>query len=88
MRRKYRVPTTELEPRVFTTPTDNYVELVARFIVPVRRARAVKDALSRDVVRHFAEAGIEIASTTSDVRLRRMNTEDDSARHTTGRDGT
>jgi small-conductance mechanosensitive channel len=69
MRRRYPVPVAELEPRVFAAPTDNYLRLSARFIVPVRAARTVKDDLTRRVVERFAEDGIEVASTTSDVRV-------------------
>jgi small-conductance mechanosensitive channel len=69
MRRSYPVPPAELEPRVFATPTDNYLELAARFIVPVRTARTVKDELARRVVGRLDEAGIAVASTTSTVRV-------------------
>ncbi len=69
MRRRYPVPATELEPRVFATPTDDYLRLSARFIVPVRAARTVKDDLGRGVVRRFADEGIEVASATSDIRV-------------------
>lgn len=69
MRRRYPVPITELEPRVFATPTDDYLRLSARFVVPVRTARTVKDKLSRQVLQRFADEGIEVASTTSDVRV-------------------
>jgi small-conductance mechanosensitive channel len=69
MRRRYPVPATELEPRVFASPTDDYLVLSARFVVPVRTARTIKDDLTRRVVERFAEAGIEVASATSDVRV-------------------
>lgn len=69
MRRRYPVPATELEPRVFASPTDNYLRLSARFVVPVRTARTVKDDLTRRVVERFTEEGIEVASTTSDLRV-------------------
>lgn len=69
MRREFPVPVAELEPRVFRRPTDDYMELSARFVVPVRAARAVKDDLGRRVVERLAAAGIEVASTTSDVRV-------------------
>jgi small-conductance mechanosensitive channel len=69
MRRRYPVPLAELEPRVFSRVTPDYVELSARFIVPVRRARPVKDELSRRVLERLEEAGIEVASATSDVRV-------------------
>jgi small-conductance mechanosensitive channel len=69
MRRSYPVPETELQPRVFTTATDDYLELSARFLVPLRTARPVKDELTRRVVARFSEVGIEVASTTSEVTV-------------------
>jgi small-conductance mechanosensitive channel len=69
MRRRYPVPATELEPRVFATLTDDYLRLSARFVVPVRTARTVKDELARRVLSRFAAADIEVASSTTDVRV-------------------
>ncbi len=69
MRRSYPVPQAELEPKVFTKATDDYLELSARFIVPVRVARAKKDELTRQVVSRLDAAGIEVASSTSEVRV-------------------
>jgi hypothetical protein len=57
MRRRYPVARTEVEPRVFVRATDNWIELSARFVVPVRRARAVKDQLTRQVLSRLAEGG-------------------------------
>ncbi|MFN7149130.1 MAG: mechanosensitive ion channel domain-containing protein [Microthrixaceae bacterium] len=69
MRRRYPVPDAELEPRVFHTATDDYMELSARFVVPVRSARAVKDDLSVAIVERLKAAGIEVASRTQDLRV-------------------
>jgi small-conductance mechanosensitive channel len=54
---------------VFVRATDNWAELSARFVVPVRNARAVKDALTRRVLGRFAEESITVASTTQDVTV-------------------
>jgi small-conductance mechanosensitive channel len=70
MRRRYPVGRTEVEPRVFVRATDNWIELSARFVVPVRRARAVKDDVTRHVLDRLAEEGITLASTTQDVTVR------------------
>ena len=70
MARRYPVPRAEVEPRVYTRATDNYLELSARFVVPVRTARTVKDDLTRRVIEQLQEAGIEIASTSQDIRIR------------------
>lgn len=69
MRRTFPIPPAELQPTVFAVPTDNYMELTARFVVPVRTARTVKDRLSRQIVDELAAAGIEVASTTGDLRV-------------------
>lgn len=68
--RRYPVPRTELEPRVFIRATDRWMELSARFVVPVRTARSVKDELTRRVEGRFDEAGIRIASGTIEATLR------------------
>jgi small-conductance mechanosensitive channel len=70
MRRRYPVPRTELEPRVFVRVTDNWVELSARFVVPIRSARTVKDELTRTITERFEAEGIEFASETLDVTVR------------------
>lgn len=69
MARRYPLPRTELEPRVFTRATDNFMELAARFVVPVRTARSAKDEMTRRVHARLDRAGIEVASETLDVRL-------------------
>ncbi len=67
---RYPVARTEVESRVFVRATDNWNELSARFIVPVRSARVAKDELTRRVLDRFSSAGIRIASDTSEVTLR------------------
>ncbi len=69
MTRRYPIARADVEPRVFVRATDNWNELSARFIVPVRSARFVKDRLTRSVLDRFAAAGIRIASETSEVTL-------------------
>jgi small-conductance mechanosensitive channel len=69
MARRYPMPRTELEPRVFVRATDNWMELAARFVVPVRTARSVKDQLTRHISERFDQAGIEIASETQEITV-------------------
>ncbi len=69
MLRRYPVPRVEVEPHVFVRITDNWVELAARFVVPVRMARSIKDGLSRRVIERLEDAGIEVASTTVDTTI-------------------
>jgi small-conductance mechanosensitive channel len=73
MARHFPVPRAEVEPRVYARATDDYLELSARFVVPVRAARSAKDSLARSVVERFADAGIEVASATQDVKVRRAS---------------
>lgn len=71
VRRRYPVPQTELEPRVYARATDNWIELSARFVVPVRTARSAKDEMTRRIMGRLDAAGIEVASGTVDVTVRR-----------------
>lgn len=84
MLRRYPVARTEVEPRVFAKATDNYLELAARFVVPVRTARTVKDAMTRRVVERLRAEGIEVASVTMDVTMRDTSTQDTSTRDGSG----
>jgi small-conductance mechanosensitive channel len=65
--RRFPVESADLEPRVFYRITDNWLELALRFLSPAHGARALKDAMSRDILRAFDEAGIGIASATYDI---------------------
>ena len=67
---RYPVARTEVEPRVFAHATDDYLQLTARFVVPVRTARRMKDQVTRRVLERFTEAGVRVASKTQDVTLR------------------
>lgn len=70
MLKRYPVPRIEVEPHVFVRMTDNWVELAARFVVPVRMARSIKDGFSRRVLERLREAGIEVASETIETTVR------------------
>jgi small-conductance mechanosensitive channel len=70
MARAYPVPRTELEPRVFIRATSDWVSLAARFVVPIRTARTVKDEVTRRILDRLAAAGIEVASQTAEVTLK------------------
>lgn len=62
MVKRYPVARTEIEPRVFVRATDNYLELAARFVVPVRQARWYNDEFTRRALARLASAGIQPAS--------------------------
>ncbi|TFH21425.1 MAG: mechanosensitive ion channel family protein [Acidimicrobiales bacterium] len=72
---RYPVARTEVEPRVFVNATDNYVEISARLVVPVRTSRRMKDEFTRRVLERFTAAGIAVASPTQDLTLRPAESE-------------
>jgi small-conductance mechanosensitive channel len=67
MMRRFTMHAADLEPRVFYRITDNWLELGLRFLAPAHGARALKDAMSRDILKAFDEANIGIASATYDI---------------------
>jgi small-conductance mechanosensitive channel len=69
MQRRYPVPRSELEPRVYVRATDNYMELSARFVVPVRTSRTAVNELTRRISERLREVGIPIASSTVDLTI-------------------
>ncbi len=46
-----------------------WVELAARFVVPIRAARAVEDEMTRRVLDRFAQQPIRVASETQDITV-------------------
>jgi small-conductance mechanosensitive channel len=67
MMRRFTMPEADTEPRVFYRITDNWLELGLRYLSPAHGARALKDAMSRDILKAFDEHGIGIASATYDI---------------------
>jgi small-conductance mechanosensitive channel len=67
---RFPMPKHEVEPRVYITLTENWIELAARFVIPVRQSRTVRDAMSRAIRDRFDAEGIAIASATLDVTVR------------------
>jgi small-conductance mechanosensitive channel len=59
--------TITLEPTVYLRLTDNWIELTVRFLAPVHGVRAIKDAMSREIIGALEEAKLEIASATYDI---------------------
>jgi small-conductance mechanosensitive channel len=64
---RYFVKRAELEPRVFYTLTDNWIEMALRFIVEDHGIRDIKDQMSRDILDGFKQAGIGLASGTYEI---------------------
>ncbi|HST07695.1 MAG TPA: mechanosensitive ion channel domain-containing protein [Gemmatimonadaceae bacterium] len=59
----------DLDPRVYLTVTDNWLELALRFIAPEPGVRVMRDALYRDILGGLERAKISIASSTSEVTV-------------------
>jgi len=67
LQHRYVVDRAELEPRVYWRITDNWLELTVRFIARDHGIRELKDAMSRDILRDFKAAEIEVASATYEI---------------------
>ena len=67
LRRRYFMAESSFEPRVYWRMTDNWLELTLRFVARDHGVRALKDAMTRDILAALDEAGIGIASATFEV---------------------
>ena len=67
LKRIYDLDPPSVRPRVYYRLTDNWIALTLRFVVPDRGIREIKDAMYRDILRGFREAGIDVASSTYDI---------------------
>ena len=67
MEERYFVKASDMRPAVFYRLTDNWLELTVRFIAPTHAIRELKDAMTRDLLRGLAGAGIRIASPTIEI---------------------
>jgi small-conductance mechanosensitive channel len=67
LRRRYMMKDNSLRPRVYYRLTDNWLELTVRFVTQDHAIRDVKDAMYREILDQFDQAGIKIASTTLEI---------------------
>jgi small-conductance mechanosensitive channel len=67
LRRRYFLGEDNPGPRVYWRLTDNWLEMTVRFVVRDHGVRAVKDAMSRDILRDLKAHGIGIASATYEI---------------------
>ena len=67
LERRYLIPRTQFDPKVFFRLTDNWVELTVRFVTREHGVRDLKDQMSREILREFTAAGIGVASSTYDI---------------------
>ncbi|HEX4997078.1 MAG TPA: mechanosensitive ion channel domain-containing protein [Terriglobia bacterium] len=64
LKRRYFLNEDDMIPRVFLRLTDNWLELGVRFFAADHGIRALKDAITRDILDGFDAAKITIASAT------------------------
>ena len=68
MMERFPLQPTLVEPTIYLTMTDNWVEITLRYIVKARERRSVKAQLHRELLQHFeATDDITIASTTVEI---------------------
>jgi len=67
LQRRYFLRPTELGPRVYYRLTDRGLQLTVRFIVEDNGARGIKDAMNREILTAFEDAGIELATATLEI---------------------
>jgi small-conductance mechanosensitive channel len=64
---RYNVQLDAQEPHVYCRLTDNWIEFTVRFLVSEHGVREVKDRMSRQILREFEAAKIEVASGTYEI---------------------
>ena len=67
MQRRFLLKAGDIKPAVYFRLTDNWLELTLRFVVEDHGVRAVKDAMSRDLLTALDAAGITVASATFEI---------------------
>lgn len=67
MERRFSMRRSDLDPKVFWRMTDNWLELSLRFIARDYDIRGLKDKMTRDLVKAFEDAHLEIASGTYEI---------------------
>ncbi len=68
VRRRFPIQTTSVAPSLYVVMTDNWIELTMRYVVEVRKRRAVMADLHRELLEHFErEPAISIASATFEI---------------------
>jgi small-conductance mechanosensitive channel len=67
LQRRYFLADSDVRPKVYWRLTDNWVEMSVRFLAHAHGVRGLKDAMSREILRKFNEAGLSVASATSEI---------------------
>jgi small-conductance mechanosensitive channel len=65
---RYPLQQTQVEPTLYLTMTDNWIQMALRYIVPPRQRRTVKAQLHHELLQHFEEEPtIQVASATFEI---------------------
>lgn len=64
---RFAIKSADIRPKVYMRLTDNWVELTVRFLCRDHDVRAVKDRMSRDIIKNLDRANIGIASGTYEI---------------------
>ena len=67
MQRRYFMKPADMRPRVYYRLTGNWLELTVRFIAEDQGIRELKDAMGREILGAFDEAGIGFATSTLEI---------------------
>jgi small-conductance mechanosensitive channel len=65
---RYPLQRTQVEPTIYMTMTDNWIEITLRYIVDARERRKIKGQLHRELLQRFeAEEHVTVASMTVEI---------------------
>lgn len=65
---RYYLPPKVVEPSIYLTPTDNWIELHIRYVTDVRERRAIHNQISHRILDEvFSEPDIVVASATMEI---------------------
>ena len=67
MKKKYLIDHAKVEPSITIKPTDNWVELNARYVVDYKKRGATKHSIYLLLLKKFDQHKISIASTTFEL---------------------
>ncbi len=67
LKQRFFIEAADIKPRSYMRITDNWIEFAVRFLCHTHKIRALKDAISREIMDGFDAAGIGIASGTYQI---------------------
>ena len=67
LQRRYQLLAAGIEPRVYLRLTTSWLEVTVRFLTRTHGVRELKSAMSRDILKEFEAAGVQIATTTYEL---------------------